>query len=321
MKVAVFGASGFVGEYIIEELLNSNFSPYILLRYGSESKIKRYSECKIITGNIENDTAIEQTMMNTEAIIYNIGIIREFKSSPSLSISVHEEITFEKLHFEGLKKCVDQAKKLNIKRFILMSANGVKENGTGYQSTKYRAEQYLKDSGLDWTIFQPSLIFGNSEGKQEFCKQLKKDMLSLPFPAPLFHKGFLPFNAGSFKMSPVHVVDVAKAFVESLKETKSIGKIFPLGGKELTWKKIIKMIVIASDKEDKMFIPAPVLPIMMVATILDRFPWFPIAKDQLTMLLEGNICDGSEAFELFNIENPIEFNLDSLSYLSDEHNE
>ena len=81
------------------------------------------------------------------------------------------------------------------------------------------------------------------------------------------------------------------------------------------------MIAIASDKEDKMFIPAPVLPIMMVATILDRFPWFPIAKDQLTMLLEGNICDGSEAFELFNIENPIEFNLDSLSYLSDEHNE
>ena len=320
MKVAVFGASGFVGEYIIEELLNSNFSPYILLRYGSESKIKRYNECKIITGNIDNDTAIEQTMMNTEAVIYNIGIIREFKSSPSLSILTHDEITFEKLHFERLKQCVDQAKKLNIKRFVLMSANGVKENGTGYQSTKYRAEKYLKDSGLDWTIFQPSLIFGNSEGKQEFCKQLKKDMLSLPFPAPLFHNGFSPFNAGSFKMSPVHVTDVAKAFVKSLKEEKSIGKIFPLGGKNLTWKEIIKLISVASDKEDKMFIPAPVLPIKMVATILDRFPWFPIAKDQLTMLLEGNTCDGSQAFELFNIKNPVEFNLDSLSYLSDEHN-
>ena len=83
MKVSIFGGSGFVGEYIIEELLNSNYSPYILLRYGSELKIKRYSECKIITGNIDNDTAIEQTMMNTEAVIYNIGIIREFKSSPS----------------------------------------------------------------------------------------------------------------------------------------------------------------------------------------------------------------------------------------------
>jgi len=318
MKVSVFGGSGFVGDYIINELIENNLTPYVLVRLGNESKITKYKQCKIITGDIDNDTAIEQTMMNTEAVIYNIGIIREFKSSPSLSISVHNDITFEKLHYEGLKRCVDQAKKLNIKRFVLMSANGVKKNGTGYQSTKFRAEEYLKKSGLDWTIFQPSLIFGDSSGKQEFCKQLKKDMLSLPFPAPLFHEGFLPFNAGQFKMSPVHVKDVAKCFVNSLAEKKSFGKIFPLGGKEMSWKSIIKNIAIASDKEDKMFIPAPVLPIKIAASLLDRFGWFPISKDQLTMLLEGNTCDGSEAYELFNIKEPIEFNLDSLEYLSNE---
>ena len=318
MKVSIFGGSGFVGDYIINELIENDLTPYVLVRLGNESKITKYEQCKIITGNIENNTAIEQTMMNTEAVIYNIGIIREFKSSPSLSTLVHDDKTFEKLHYEGLKKCVDTAKKLNIKRFILMSANGVKENGTGYQSTKFRAEKYLKDSGLDWTIFQPSLIFGDSSGKQEFCKQLKKDMLSLPFPVPLFHEGFLPFNAGAFKMSPVHVEDVAKCFVNSLSERKSIEKTFSLGGKEMTWKEIIKNIAIASDKEDKIFIPAPVLPIKIVASLFDRFGWFPISKDQLTMLLEGNTCDGSEAYSLFNIKNPIEFNLDSLKYLSDE---
>ena len=138
MKVAVFGGSGFVGDYIINELLNQKIKPYVLVRNGSKSKLSRYDECKIITGELDNPTAVEQTIMNTEAVIYNVGIIREFKSSPSLSILVHNEVTFEKLHFEGLKKCVDQAKKLNVKRFILMSANGVKKDGTGYQSTKYR---------------------------------------------------------------------------------------------------------------------------------------------------------------------------------------
>lgn len=318
MKVSVFGGSGFVGDYIISELIKNNLTPYVLVRLGNESKITEYKKCNIVTGDIDNGTAVEQTMMNTEAIIYNIGIIREFKSSPSLSVPVHDEVTFEKLHFEGLKKCVDQAKKLNIKRFILMSANGVKEDGTGYQSTKFRAEEYLKSSGLDYTIFQPSLIFGNSFGKQEFCKQLKNDMLSLPIPAPLFHQGFLPFNAGNFKMSPVHVEDVAKCFVNSLKEKKSFGKTFSLGGKELTWKQITKTIAIASDKEDKMFIPAPVLPVKIIASFFDRFSWFPIAKDQLTMLLEGNTCDGSEAFELFHVKEPKEFNIDSLDYLSNE---
>ena len=44
MKVAVFGGSGFVGEYIINELLNNNFKPYVLLRYGSQSKVTRNKE-------------------------------------------------------------------------------------------------------------------------------------------------------------------------------------------------------------------------------------------------------------------------------------
>ena len=311
MKVSIFGGSGFVGEYIIEELLNNNHVPYVLLRYGSEKKINSYRKCKIITGNIGNDTAIEQTMMNTEAVIYNIGVIREFKS---------KGISFEKLHYEGLKKCVKQAKKLNIKRFILMSANGVNENGTGYQITKYKAEQYLKSSDLDWTIFQPSLIFGDSKGKQEFCKQLKSDMLSLPFPAPLFHNGILPFNAGNFKMSPIHVTDVAKSFVKSLNKKESIEKTFSLGGDSLTWKEIIKLIAVASGKEDKMFVPAPTMPIKVLASIFDRFDWFPISRDQINMLVEGNVCNSNEAFDLFGISNPIEFNLESLEYLSDEIN-
>jgi len=309
MKVAVFGGSGFVGDYIINELLNQKNKPYVLVRHGSESKVSRYKECKIVIGDLDNPTAVEQTMMNTEAIIYNIGIIREFKSYG---------ISFEKLHFDGLVKCVEQAKKLNIKRFILMSANGVDNNGTGYQITKLRAEKYLKESGLEWTIMRPSLIFGDSNGKMEFCSQLKKDMLSLPFPAPLFHKGFVPFKAGSFEMSPVHVEDVAVMFVKALSEKEAIGKTFTLGGQNISWKKIIKLIADASGKEDKIFIPAPVLPVKLLAMILEVFSWFPISQEQLVMLLEGNVCDGEKAYKFFGIENPKEFTLESLKYLKND---
>ena len=35
MKVSVFGATGFVGEYIVNEHLENNFKPYALVRYGS----------------------------------------------------------------------------------------------------------------------------------------------------------------------------------------------------------------------------------------------------------------------------------------------
>ena len=83
---------------------------------------------------------------------------------------------------------------------------------------------------------------------------------------------------------------------------------------------IVKLISDACDK-NKVFIPAPVIPIKIVASLLDRFSWFPISRDQLTMLLEGNECDSSDVFELFEIDKPIGFSLENLSYLSDEADE
>ena len=306
MKISILGGSGFVGDYIISELLKSDHDVYALVRYGNRNKIKENNKINILTGDIDNPTALEQTLINTEVVIYNIGIIRESNN-----------MTFESLHFEGLKATVDMAKQLNIKRFILMSANGVSEKGTDYQTTKYRAEQYLKESGLDWTIFRPSLIFGDSNGKQEFCKQLRDDMLSLPIPAPLFFDGFNIISAGSFKMSPIHVQDIAKIFVKSLTMPETINNTYELGGEDLNWKSIVKIIANSSNKENKIFIPAPAFIIKIMASLLGNL--LPISKDQIVMLMEGNTCDSKEVFKLFKIE-PIIFNEKNLSYLDDQKN-
>jgi NADH dehydrogenase len=209
---------------------------------------------------------------------------------------------------------IHNAETLGVKRFILMSANGVDPNGTKYQSTKWLAEQVLKGSTLDWTIFRPSFIFGDPKGKIEFCTQLRDDMLSLPIPAPLFHRGLIPKNAGEFKMSPIHVKNVATFFVNSLANESTFGQTYELGGPEnFTWKQLIKQIATGSGKT-KWTMPAPVFPIKFVAGALDRFSFFPITKDQLTMLLEGNTCDSKELFEEFKID-PIPMNKDTLNYL------
>ena len=198
----------------------------------------------------------------------------------------------------------------------MMSANGVKVDGTGYQRTKYLAEEYLKFSNLDWTIFRPSLIFGDPRGggRPEFCSQLKKDMLSLPFPAPNFHPGLNPMNAGKFAMSPIHINNVAEFFVKSIELKESIKKIYSLGGEAYYWKDIITTIAKSYGKK-KWTVPAPAIGVQILATFLGRFSWFPITKDQITMLLEGNVCDSKEFYDLFQIEQ-IPFNTETLSYLN-----
>ena len=306
MNVALFGGTGFVGTYLIEELLNNNHTPVLLVREGSENKVTRAKDCIINIGDVSDKKTIEDTIRDVDAVIYNIGLIRQFP---------RKGITFENIHFEGAKLCIDTASKIGVKRFILMSANGVKYEGTKYQSTKFLADQYLKNSTLDWTIFRPSLIFGNPKGKIEFCTQLRDDMLGLPLPAPLFFDGININNAGKFSMSPIHISDVAQFFIKCLDMKETYGKIYNLGGpKNYNWIEIIDSISKASAK-NKWKIPAPVEPIKLAAMLLDWLPLFPITKDQLTMLLEGNTCDSSVAFDEFDIE-PTEFSAENLSYLS-----
>ena len=306
MKVALFGGTGFVGSYITRELVREGFTPKVLVQSGSLSKIN--SPCEVVKGDIQNKNAILETMQGAEAVIYTIGIIREFPK---------KGVTFKELHLNGLKRCLELALKIGVKRFILMSANGVRPDGTAYQRTKWQADEALKESGLNWTIFRPSLIFGDpgGEGRPEFCTQIRDDMLSLPFPAPLFYNGLLPFNAGSFSMSPIHVKNVAEFFVKSIKLKVCEKNIFDLGGPEaLTWKEIIHQIALASGKRTWK-IPAPVAVIKIAASILDRFKWFPVTRDQLTMLMEGNTVS-TNYFDDFSI-NPRIFSMENLEYLKE----
>jgi NADH dehydrogenase len=274
------------------------------VRKGSESKV--VADCEIVYGDIGDKKSIKETIKDTEAIIYNIGIIREFPS---------KGITYTGLHYEGVRLCIQMAEEMNVKRFILMSANGVKLNGTGYQSSKFQAEQEVQNSNLQWTIFRPSLIFGRPHNPvhQEFCSQLRDEMLSLPFPAPLFYEGILPVNAGSFSMSPIHAKNVSEFFVKSLNMKSTVRKIYNIGGLEdLTWKEIIHRISRASNKL-AWKVPVPAILIKFVARIFDRFEWFPVTNDQLTMLMEGNIVN-ELYFSNFDIE-PIEFSAKNLDYL------
>lgn len=141
-------------------------------------------------------------------------------------------------------------------------------------------------------------------------------MIARPLPAPLFHEGLWPGGAGRFRMSPVAVQDVATAFVRSLETPASHGRIFPLGGPDaLEWREILETIASATGRS-KLMVPAPVGVVRAVAALFDGFEWFPVTRAQLQMLLEGNTCDGREAWRLFGIE-PTPFGPAALSYLQE----
>ena len=219
MKVAIFGGTGYVGSYIIDELINNNMTPRLLVREGSDSKVIQPDQCEIVNGNIEDEDAINETLDGCDAVIYLIALIREFPS---------KGITNERFQFHGSERVADLAKAKNVKRFILMSALGASPDPSGsrYMQAKYLSEQNIKNTDLDWTIIRPSSLFGDPRGgeRPEFCMMLDKLMLSLvpypkfiPFPAPSFFTGMNPLDSGNYSLSMIHAKDVASIFINVLR--------------------------------------------------------------------------------------------------------
>lgn len=305
MKVAILGGTGFVGNYLVDALLNHGHTPRLLVRDESTHKLPRSESCEWIVGDIDDDTGLRQLITDVDAVVYNIGILREFPA---------QGITFDKLQYNGVVRSADIAVEMGVKRFLHMSANGVDLAVTAYQRTKAAAEAYLKTLDLDWTIFRPSVIFGNPRDRVEFASMLKQQIIDSPLPAPLFYDGLLPYNAGSFKLSPVHVENVTDAMVATLDRNETYGKTYTLGGpRDLSWKEILSIIAEAVGKS-KWMLPVPALAPSLAASLFDRFSWFPISQDQIRMLLVGNQCSGEELFSLCDIA-PIPFDTASLDYL------
>lgn len=304
VKVAIIGGTGFVGGYLVDALLDAGHEPHVLVRPGSEDKLHRASECRITKGDLDSADAIDTVVTGCDAVIYNVGILREHP---------REGITFEALQYEGAESVAEAAKSAGVRRFLLMSANGIDSAETPYQTTKLRAEAMIRESGLDYTIFRPSVIFGDPRGTMEFATQLYRDMVRMPLPGVGFHTGLSPAS-GEVLMSPVHVRDVADAFVSALADDSTIGRCFMLGGPEVvSWPQMLQRIAAAVGKK-KLILPMPIGFMKLGATLLDWLPFFPVTRDQLTMLADGNTAEPDELAKLIG-RPPQAFSPGNLAYL------
>ena len=304
MNIALIGGTGFVGEHLVDGLLAAGHDVSLLVRRGSEAKITSADKCRTVSGDLSDRAAIAKTLEGADAVIYNVGILREYP---------RRGITFEACQYQGVVDTIAAARRAGIRRMVLMSANGVKQHGTPYQETKYRGERALRDSGLDYTIFRPSVIFGDPGTKMEIATQLYQQMIRPPLPAVAFHTGLNP-AAGPVEMSPVHVADVVDAFVKALSDAATVGQSYDLGGPDvLSWAEMLRRIAEAVGKQ-KIVLPMPIAIMKFGATLFDWLPFFPATRDQLTMLAEGNTADPAILKGLIDRE-PTAFDAESLAYL------
>lgn len=284
MKVFLTGGTGFVGREILAQLLDAGHTVRCLVRRGSEEKVTVAKKVEIHRGDATDPESLKGGLAGCDAVVHLVGIIREFPA---------RGVTFERLHVEATRNMVATAQAQGIARYLHMSANGTREGAESpYHRSKWQAEELVRASGLGWTIFRPSVIFGKGG---EFIEMLAALVRKLPV-VPVI-------GDGRYRMAPVAVSDVARTFARALEKTEAVGQTFALcGAGAYSYDEILDLIGRALGKNTVPKLHQPLCLIKPVVALLEGFSAFPITRTQLTMLLEGNLCSEERWIKTFDAE-------------------
>ena len=297
MNVFLTGASGFVGSHMLRRLLRDGHRVRALVHRQRALTIdaSQASRVEEVEGDIISP-AVHAQLEGCDAVINLVGIIQE-----------RGRATFESIHHLGTKNLVEAARAGGVKRFVQMSALGARpKDSSPYHTTKFAAEEEVRNSGIPAVIVRPSLIFGPGSA---FVNQ----MVGVMRAAPLFRP--VP-GTGKYRFRPVHVDDVVECFVQSLTNETATGQTINLvGGEELTLDEIGDEIASCLGvRKSVLHIPMPVM--KAAATLFSFLPiTAPVTPVQLRMLVEGSTADPEPMKKIFRIE-PIGFRAGVRKYLS-----
>jgi len=303
MKVFVTGASGFVGEEVLQRLHQAGHSVRILARHPRSDRVGAVASrhgAEVHSGDVLDGPSIVGGLRDIDAVIHLVGIISEVGRN-----------TFENVHALGTQNMVAAARQAGVRRFVQMSALGTRPQAASrYHQSKWAAEETVRGSGLDYTIFRPSIIYGPKDHFVNLFAKLSRFSPVLPV-----------LGSGQSKLQPITVGDVATCFARALQEPRAIGQTYDLCGRDvLTFVNILDEILqVTRRRRWKLRLPmalartqAAVLEFIF-PRLLGKAP--PLNRDQLIMLNEDNVGDPKPANDLFGL-NPIPFRDGITRYLA-----
>lgn len=286
MKILVTGGTGFVGTYIVNRLVHKGHAVAVLAR-RPEKTHNRYSRpVEAVLGDVLDPASLARAAAGRDAVIHLVGIIHETRAQ-----------TFDRMHRQAAENVSAAASAAGVRRYLHMSAMGSEpDSPSEYARTKAAGEAAVRASGLSWTIFRPSIVFGPGDG-----------FVSLLAPIVRHNPGFIPvIGPGTTRFQPVSALDVARVFGDALEKPETIGRRFDVGGPEVfTLNDIYREIAAAVGKPGK---PLVHLPLWYGRILASGFEWAarrgllpspPLTRDQLRSLSRDNAADVSETVAAF----------------------
>jgi uncharacterized protein YbjT (DUF2867 family) len=277
-RIFISGGTGFVGSNLLRALAGRSLR--VLVRDQSRATPEPNARIEYVEGDLNRPESLKAAVHGCDIVINLVAIIEE-----------QGETTFDQVIHQGTVNLLEAAKRAGIGRFIFMSALGARHDTKfPYLEAKWQAEQAVTSSGIPWTIFRPSVIFGPGDG---FINTLADLVRKAPI-VPVVGSGRSTFQ-------PVAVGDVADCFVRAVDDPETIGETFELGGPDtFTYKQLLDVIAAKLGKrKPKVHIPVGLMkPVVALSKPLPKALRPPVTQEQLKMLAIDNCTDNSSTERL-----------------------
>jgi NADH dehydrogenase len=288
-KIAtIFGATGFIGRYITQELATQGYiiraatrnpnKAYFLKPYGQIGQVVPFP----CDGSKKD---IESAITGADLVVNCVGILFEKKKS-----------TFMKTHSDFPEVIAKICTKKQVKRFIHISALACDIGTSKYAKSKLAGESKVLKAFPDAVILRPSVVFGAEDQFFNMFARLGRVLPVLPL-----------IGGGNTKFQPVSVKDIARA-AQQIATAKSAdfaqysGQIFELGGPDIVTFKEIYALLKRHAGVNFVTIPLPWGIAKAEAALLSLLPKPLLTTDQVEALKTDNILSPkSKGFKQLNI--------------------
>ncbi|MFD1569308.1 complex I NDUFA9 subunit family protein [Halorubrum laminariae] len=271
MKVLVAGGTGFIGSYLCRALADGGHEVTALSRSASDTP----EGVDAAVGDVTDYDSIVDAVDGQDAVVNLVALSPLFEPKGG-------NVMHDRIHRGGTENLVRAAEEGGVDRFVQLSALGADPNGTtAYIRAKGEAEAIVRESDLDWTIFRPSVVFGDGGEFVSFTKRLKG--MFAP-GVPLYP---LP-GGGKTRFQPIHVEDLVPLLVAALEADEHVGETYEIGGPERLTLRQVTDLVYEAEKRGVTIVPLPMPLAKIGLSVLGAVPGFPMGPDQYRSLQFDN---------------------------------
>ena len=251
-SILVLGGAGFVGRHVVEDLVASGYRVVVpTRRFDKARDLQVLPTVTVVSADAGRADVLSRLVASSSAVVNLVGILNETRHS-----------TFESAHVDFARAVTAACHSAGVRRLIQMSALNADPAGPSrYLRSKGEAEAIVAASGLDWTIFRPSVIFGREDA-----------FLNL-FACLLRYVPVVALASPEARFQPVYVGDVARCIVEALRLPSTRGRIYPLCGPNVyTLRELVRYVGAVTGKSRPIIGLGTTLSTLQ-ARVLEHLPW------------------------------------------------